>query len=331
MPPCRAARIAAPTRPAATWASVELSTAKSTPLTALDAPAPCSRPVSTGAGTLRPRSAPRRSGNEPPAQCLNSDARWQTSISHEIVHIVQIRATGRWTLPYAFGASPNVTDDHPGAPILCQCNHVEGINRRHCLQSLEKPGAAQAEGFAHYFAAQTWNNLQEPDCTFTYYKQFLDTTCRVAESDCALHPDWINNGLIVNSPPVPVSCIEPQKWRNRQCLSGMFGPNEVPTDLSVEMDWMGFYYKLTNPQTTNRLAVDRVMQVYGLACKAVTGGSCNKNVEPGWRTVPNTNPPVSGIKDGADELRSLGTISFDQRQQFIELGDVYGISEDTQP
>jgi len=173
-----------------------------------------------------------------------------------------------------------------------------------------------------------WNDLNEPDCTLPYYKQFLDTTCRVAAADCFVD---VNSGLIVNSPPVPIDCLEPQKWRNRQCLSGTFGPDEVPTDLSVEMDWMGFYYKLTNPQTANRLSTRRLMETYILACRAVTGGFCNQTVEPGWRTVPNTMPPVSGVNESIEELRTLGVINMAQRQQFSILGDAYGVSEDTQP
>lgn len=283
---------------------------------------------------LRIRSTPSCSGNEPFEICRNNDSRWKTIVAHEVGHVMQRRATGLWFVAYGFGAGAQFTVDHPGAPLLCQCQHITSdadTNNKHCMQSLERPGAAQVEGFAQYFAAKVWNDLDEPECTIPYYKQFIDTTCRVAQEDCSLHPDWANNGLVINSPPVPISCIDPQKWRNRNCLSGVFGPDEVPTDLSTEMDWMGFYYKLTNPQTANRLTTGQLFETYRRACGAVTGGACNGSVESGWRTVPNTNPPVSGVKEGAEELFALGFINNAQRQQFVQLGDTYGVSEETQP
>jgi hypothetical protein len=191
---------------------------------------------------IRIESAPGCTGNEPPEQCLNSDSRWKTIVTHEIGHVLQRNLTGRWRGIYEFA---NAADDHPGAPFLCQCQHISAINTLHCLQSLEKPGAAQVEGYAHYVVGRTWNALEQNDCVFPYYKHFLSPACVVNPADCT--PDPVS-GLIVNSPPVATSCIDPIKWRNNQCLSGTFQPGEVPTDLSVEMDWMGFYYKLTNPR-----------------------------------------------------------------------------------
>jgi hypothetical protein len=110
---------------------------------------------------------------------------------------------------------------------LCQCQHISPINTLHCLQSLEKPGAAQVEGYAHNVVGRTWNALEQSDCVFPYYKHFLSPACVVNPADCT--PDPVS-GLIVNSPPVATSCIDPIKWRNNQCLSGtpMSSPDGEP-------------------------------------------------------------------------------------------------------
>jgi hypothetical protein len=271
-----------------------------------------------GGDPIRIQAAPGCTGSEPPEECRNSDSRWKAIVSHEIGHVLQRRSSGSWNAFYEFTGGDN---DHPGAPPMCRCDHVGGINSLHCLQSLEKPGAAQAEGYAQYVAARSWNDLDGADCVLPYYKQFLWTECLVAAADCA--PDPIS-GLVINSPPVPRSCIEPTKWRNTQCLSGTFGPDEVVSDLSVESDWMGFYYGVTKPQTVNRFTVPELADVYLATC-SLASGAC----QPGWRSIPAAN--VTGIVDGAEALFTAGGISNDQRQQLLAHGAIYGVSEDTSP
>jgi hypothetical protein len=76
-------------------------------------------------------------------------------------------------------------------------------NATHCLQSIEKTGAAQREGFAHFFASRVWNEQDGGACTFPYYKEFLET-----------------EGGVAVSPPVPIDCAGVRKWRNNYCSMG---------------------------------------------------------------------------------------------------------------
>ena len=54
-------------------------------------------------------------------------------------------------------------------------------NKQHCLQSLETSGSAQIEGFAQFYASKIFNNRADSDCTFVYYKEFVDQVCRSEE------------------------------------------------------------------------------------------------------------------------------------------------------
>ena len=97
------------------------------------------------------------------------------------------------------------------------------------------------------------------------------------------------------------------------------------------MDWMGFYYKLTTPATPDRLSVNGLHVLYGVTC-ALPGNFCNFfDVEPAWQDNPGTSPPTKGIKQGMETLFVNGNVSLEQRDQLLELGATYGVSEDTSP
>ena len=155
-------------------------------------------------------------------------------------------------------------------------------------------------------AARSWNDIDGADCVLPYYKQFLWTDCLVADADCK--PSSIP-GFVVNSPPIPRSCIEPTRWRNTQCLNGTFGPDEVVSDLSVESDWMGFYYGLTKPQTQNRFTVPELADLY-IAPATAALPAC-------WRSVPAPVERHHRRRRGALHRRA---ISNDQRQQLLAHG-----------
>jgi len=248
------------------------------------------------------------------------DDRWKFVTAHEIGHVVQRRNTGRFFYQYKFDSEL----DHPGAPPECRCDHVAGANAWHCLQSLELPGAVQTEGFAQYFASKAWNDLGETDCGFPYYKDFLDTMCLPGVLSCDPDPA---SGLIINRPPVPVSCIEPIRWRNNHCLETPVQPGEVIADLGVEFDWMGFYYKLTNPGTSDRLTPGELHAVYRSAC----GGGCSFDEHVAWADCTACTPVEHGIAQTVEALQAQGHLSAAQRDQFLSSGDQYGVSQSTAP
>jgi hypothetical protein len=95
---------------------------------------------------------------------------------------------------------------------------------------------------------------------------------------------------------------------------------------------MGFYNNLTSPLATDRFTVPDLKDLYVTTCALVTGGNCNYvDVEPGWRTIPGTTPPVSGVIDGAEQLVTNGAITPAQRALLLSLGDMFAVSEDTAP
>ena len=78
----------------------------------------------------------------------------------------------------------------------------------HSIASKEKQSGALNEGWAHFFAASTWNNMSESDCKFKYYKNDIDhdadgTPIDKPTIDCEypdfqgsypiIHRQWLNN------------------------------------------------------------------------------------------------------------------------------------------
>jgi hypothetical protein len=145
----------------------------------------------------------------------------------------------------------------------CGCQHVDAANALHCLQSIERSGPAQGEGFAQFYASRGWNTPTEADCTFVYYKEFLDTNCH-ANSVCTP----VSAGgttLQSNLPPVRVDCANPVKWRNTYC------PVSEAAEFGTELDWMQFYYSLnTNPQM--RFPMSDIFLMYRHACNPPAPG-----------------------------------------------------------
>ncbi len=62
------------------------------------------------------------------------------------------------------------------------------------------------------------------------------------------------SGLISNKPPVPVSCIDPVRWRNTQCFD--VGSGEAVTRWSMEYDDTGFPYFPDTQGGASRLTVN---------------------------------------------------------------------------
>jgi hypothetical protein len=245
-----------------------------------------------------------------------SQSAWKYIIAHESGHLIQARAMG---LPagggdmYQFkGADGLIHNDPDGTPDLCRCDHVFSANAEHCLQSLERSGTSQIEGYAQFYASKTWNAPASPTCRFNYYKEFLADQCLPGTKECTPFNTHTNN-----LPPVPVGCKNPVKWRNDHCASN--------PDFGIEFDWMGFYFNL-NTVGPSRLLLPTLYQVYEQACG---GHACEEFV--GWQgcTDPTTCDLVEGsLRDAAQTV--LGATST-QFANFSTLGDAFGVSRDTTP
>ncbi|MCW5815536.1 MAG: hypothetical protein KIT84_31200 [Labilithrix sp.] len=249
------------------------------------------------------------------------DSAWKFSVAHEIGHAVQYRGMGRIDRPFTIGDPPNLVP-----PPECACDHVVGTNSLHCLQSLEDPSAAQSEGFPQYFASRAFNRPNESDCTFKYYKDFLDRTCMpgVPAAACEAY----GAGLFRTAPPFSVSCLEPALWRNTHCFDDSVGADDVVTRLSVEYDWMSFFYRGSTQETVKFSTTD-LFRIYLLTCGS---SSCNgKNV--GWDSCANCGAggvPSGGLVQGAqtyfDTILRIPALT----TTFSINGDIHGVSRSTQ-
>ena len=119
---------------------------------------------------------------------------------------------------------------------LCTCDHISGeVDAQHCLGSLEKPHTAAQEGWAHFYAADLFNNPNsyDPPPYFGYYKKVV----------------WPGPGgtVVEADPPVGVAVFNPAypswgwRWYHWACECNNH-------DGGVEMDWMAFFYALNNWQ-----------------------------------------------------------------------------------
>jgi hypothetical protein len=149
-------------------------------------------------------------------------------VAHELGHVVQ-------GANFSFGSYSYDTGDDPFV-AACRCDHVQSSNQLHCLQSRETFVAAAIEGFAHFYAAKVWNNPNQSDCKFVYYKEFLSA------------------GLpFVQTPPVPKNCAQPVEWRDHYCTE--------TAARGTEYDWLTFYWTL-HTKTANKLSMADIYGIY---------------------------------------------------------------------
>jgi hypothetical protein len=237
------------------------------------------------------------------------------AIAHEFGHFVADTAMG--SLDSDYGDGPGITGIDP----MCQCAHVPTDEQGHCLQSLERPSAAQLEGFAQFFGAKVWNKDLEGDCTFVHGKNFLNTACMPGVQNCSANPNGVG---MVNEYPIPVSCRQAVRWRNNHC----FGSNATPDLLAhgTEYDWLEFYYAINNNAVPEeRFSMSDIFGSYLDAC----GHSIPGNV------LPCQSESVSWAGDavGGGSHKSLvggmnarfGATST-KASAFIRDGRAYGVS-----
>jgi hypothetical protein len=299
------------------------------------------------------------------AECycrLPHQARWKYVVAHEAGHQIQQRAAGDFSnAEYGFVCPSGTTPGSPQCPgrlsqytvggvvdppwvaDTCGCAHVKAANQEHCLQSIERGGPAQSEGFAQFYAARSWND-EVGDCSFTYYKEFLDTACRsLNSSDCKLHTTAAGQQLFSTLPPVQVGCRQPARWRNKQECSIVSGASGKAGDYGTEYDWMGFLYSINRPTfpTTPRVPTSDVWLIYRHACTQAEApfGTPPKAVPDMcsgrpfvWDTsntsVAAGSPKVGGFVQGLDARYVTDPTTRDKARADADL---FGVSADTSP
>ncbi len=135
------------------------------------------------------------------------------------------------------------------------------------------------------------------------------------------------SGLISNKPPVPVSCIDPVRWRNTQCFDDTVGSSEAVTRWGTEYDYMGFLYSLDTQGGPNRLTMNDLFDVFRAVCRNGVCAPFGATVAWDDCVGPNCQPGVAGLTGGADA--AFGADS-DQAAQFRRAGSAYGVSREVQ-
>lgn len=159
---------------------------------------------------------------------------WKNIIAHELGHQVQGAAMG----------TPFYDYDQNATEYACKCDHVVSANAYHCMNSREHTGAAQIEGWAHFVAARLFNTSTQSNCSYVYYKEFLE--------------EGGGGFLTVSAPPVAVNCYEQRRWMENYCLASSRG---------TEWDWMNFYWKVNTTGGTAKSTVTQLHEIYRKACQ----------------------------------------------------------------
>lgn len=236
--------------------------------------------------------------------------------------------------------------DPPCGELFCGCQHVDNANGYHCLQSVEDTSSAQVEGFAQFYAAKTWNRQNENDCTFVYYKEFLNPAGCPAGADCVPFPSnpadaaytWQHGVMQSILPPFPHDCRDSTefRWRNTVCKGY--------ADFGTELDWLRFYWNL-NTVSSNRSTMPDLFQIYRHAChpddnnttdippncgddpncRAAKNCSINVVQRVGWE--PNARDDF-GFRKGAEKNYGLNTPKYNY---LVDVGDRFGVSLDLTP
>jgi len=168
----------------------------------------------------------------------------------------------------------------------CQCGHVPDQLASHCLQSSEDLGNAVNEGFAHFLAAKAFNENAEADCSFAYYKDYLDP-----------------NSLDELEPPVWVDCTDTVTHRNAFC-GGL-------VRRGTEHDWMNFFWALHTDD-------DQSVDIGGLG--DVLNGAQNYPVPEAAQVPNNWAEHWCGIDDSA-----AANLTAAQHVSFQNLAMDYGV------
>jgi len=248
--------------------------------------------------------------------CFGDDSFWKYVVSHEFGHLIQGRLTGNYSFAYGIvGAGPK-----------CRCDHVTSANQIHCLQSVDGSPAAQVEGFAQFFASKSWNRDDQNDCVFKYYKEFLNNGCMPGGATCG---DVTEDGQAFKrtTPPLPLSCNEAVRWRNRICLPTGTSSASALAGMGTEYDWMEFLWAVnTRGDTGSKITMGDLTSVYSTAC---TGNADNVNHPCAGELLSWVATPISrGLVDGATLLFGANDPRF---RQFTNLGDTNGVSTNTSP
>ncbi|MBZ0272830.1 hypothetical protein K8I61_12400 [bacterium] len=124
---------------------------------------------------------------------------------------------------------------HTDELLLTNHDCDEWTDTSHDFISLEWQNVAAKEGFAHYYAATVWNDIEESDCEYFYYKTI-----------------WFNKAGQLVHVPQNYSCESGNNYLSANC-------DPYDDNQSLEYDWLRFWWDL---MTDDGVTFNTIMDVW---------------------------------------------------------------------
>jgi hypothetical protein len=187
-------------------------------------------------------------------------------IAHEMGHWLKCEWGGNFppeTKDYSYGDAPNPPPNPP-----CRFGGVEAFDlngkeivtsaNQHGIRSAEWSTSAAKEGFAHFIAAATFNEVDIPDGdgVFRYYKA-IDTEMfpEYADLKAASYRISLLGGTALESP-----LGGENRWTENRC------PDDWAVDeVSTELDWLRFFWRFLTKGVDNKPTLSDVLEFFAYA------------------------------------------------------------------
>jgi hypothetical protein len=283
-----------------------------------------------------------QNGTTCPANIGIGGSHWKFVIAHEFGHIIQAN--------FGVSIAAKYTPTPGGRPAVCRCDHVLVSNQEHCMQSIQRASDSQLEGFAQFYAANTWNSPQRTACTFEYYKEFLvsqqpnlpagdfnfvqvppenanpDDLTAMCARGAALPPGTAGdpNSFFSILPPMAIDCfgnpaaVDPRAFVNYRSQAGCWTTPSA-ADFTTEFDWLKFYMNLNRSPAPATIGMTALLQIYGSICNVTT--PCGPTNGPnGTELPPEATPAWTDLQAAATTQ-----LTSDQAKAFQNAGKTFGV------
>ncbi|MCK6528206.1 hypothetical protein L6R50_11830 [Myxococcota bacterium] len=200
------------------------------------------------------------SGGEAYIKASQTDRKYV--ISHEMGHLVQYFATSYKSAAKDYDSRmvncfSDRWDEQDGDSIIDHPSWLsEGDHGSHEMNTREYQSAAATEGMAHFYAAASWNRVEQ-DCWFGYYVGWVDWNLdRIRQADEQTGLVDCANGHHV------APWIEDEDYYHNRCWPGLDANGNVVMNRGTEYDWLRFWWDMAY---SGGLSVDDVFTIWAFA------------------------------------------------------------------
>ncbi len=200
------------------------------------------------------------------------------NIVHELGHSMQWFALGQDTIP----------DDNSADPANCWSLSANEFGASHEMTSKEHQSNAIQESHAHYYAAVAFNDTDESDCGFVYYKQ----------QDYNLDHAFLEAGNTH-----PLSCEDGPTFTTWGIATTAFMENYCDgtwSNRGNELDWLRFFWDLDSEETS--LGTTEILTVVRYAVQGLHRYPNSEWAAVPTGSTPNQDRPYIRMRDAAHTL-----------------------------